>query len=155
MTHYSFMNAQQKTLTRRLPIQFIAYHFHLRILHSGMTAEQVLALPPAKFGLFVGQACEVNRDAALVPYNRDFTISPLLTMTGAMNIGLRDTEDMVSPRPSSFPVAFFAHLTRVDAGVPVRRQPVPRTDPAPAHESQHPSQCHHPTDLQDHAGFRQ
>lgn len=95
-THYSFMNVQEELLDRRLPIQFVAYQIHLRLLHSGMSAEQALGLPPADFARFMGQCLQPTRDAALVPYNPDEELALCFSMTGGLTLGLRGTEDMVS-----------------------------------------------------------
>lgn len=95
-THYSFMNSQEESLTRRLPVQLVVYMIHMRILHSGLTAAQVLALPPEKFGCFMGQCYQVTRDAQFVPYQADEAPALQCSMTGKLTLGLRGTEDMVS-----------------------------------------------------------
>lgn len=89
------MNSQEESLTRRLPIQLVAYHIHLRILHSGLSAEQVLALPEDKFGQFIAECLQITRDAGLVPYQSDETLTFQCTATGELGLGLRGTEDMV------------------------------------------------------------
>jgi hypothetical protein len=100
ITHYSFMNSQEESLSRRLPVQLVAYHIHLRILHSGLTADQVLALPEEKFGQFIAECLQITRDAGLVPYQADETLGLQCTITGGLGLGLRGTEDMVR---TSFP----------------------------------------------------
>lgn len=99
MTHYGLMNSQMQALDRRLPIQVVCYHMYLRMLHSGMSAEQVLALPPAEFGRFIGECCQITRDAALVPYERDTTVGVQISFSNGFGfgLGLCDTEDMVRP----------------------------------------------------------
>lgn len=106
LTHYAFLNSQMESLDRRLPIQLVCYHIYLRLLHSGMSAKQALALPPAEFGRFIGECCQLTRDPCLVPYERDTTISMGITFAGSVGfeLSLRDTEDMVSP-PPPFPCA--------------------------------------------------
>lgn len=89
------MNVQEELLDRRLPIQFIAYHIHVRLLHSGMTAEQALALPKPEFARFLGQCLQPTRDAGFVPYNPDEELALCFSMTGGLALGLRGTEDMV------------------------------------------------------------
>ena len=97
MTHYGFMNAQMEALDRRLPIQFVCYHISLRLLHSGMSAKQVLALPKTEFGRFMGECFQPTRDACLVPYARDTTVGIQITFAKGFGfgLGLHDTEDMV------------------------------------------------------------
>jgi hypothetical protein len=115
MTHYGLMGAQVESLNRRLPLQLVAYHIHLRLLHSGLTAEQVLALPNAEFGLFVGQCCEINRDAGLVPYQRDGALALQISGSGTLTLGLRDTEDMVSLSRLFPQISLLADVVRVPA----------------------------------------
>lgn len=91
------MNSQEESLSRRLPIQLVVYHIHLRILHAGLTADQVLALPDEKFGQFIAECLQITRDAGLVPYQADETLAIQCTVTGGLGIGLRGTEDMVCP----------------------------------------------------------
>lgn len=93
------MNSQMEALDRRLPMQLVCYHIYLRLLHSGMSARQVVGLPPAEFGRFIGECCQVTRDACLVPYERDTTVGVQITFSNGFGfgLGLRDTEDMVSP----------------------------------------------------------
>jgi len=128
ITHYSFMNSQEESLTRRLPIQLVAYHIHLRILHSGLSAEQVLALPEDKFGQFIAECLQITRDAGLVPYQSDETLTFQCTATGELGLGLRGTEDMVF-HIVGFHLCVYERLTRFFVtGTSVWRPSIPGTD---------------------------
>ncbi len=91
------MNVQEELLDRRLPIQFVVYQVHLRILHSGMTAMQVLALPDDQFASFAGKCFQVTCDAGFVPYQGDEALGLAFSVSSGLTLGLRGTEDMVTP----------------------------------------------------------
>lgn len=76
----------------------VAYHMYLKLVHSGETAESVLAMDDAEFGTFVSQGWEITCDPGLVPYQRDaglgVTIGPHL-----FDNTLVSTENIVSFHP--------------------------------------------------------
>ena len=96
-THYALMNSQEESLRRRLPIQVVAYNVYLTLLHSGMTAKEVLSLNQVDFGRFISQAWQVTKDPGLTPYERDFVPGVMVSMTGRVKLGARSTENMVIP----------------------------------------------------------
>jgi hypothetical protein len=91
------MNSQEESLRRRLPIQVVAYNVYLTLLHSGMTAKEVLSLNQVDFGRFISQAWQVTKDPGLTPYERDFVPGVMVSMTGRVKLGARSTENMVIP----------------------------------------------------------
>lgn len=72
--HYAAMHAQEETLQRELPEALVVYHLHLKLVHSGETAESMLKLPDARFGTLFAQALQFTCDPGLVPYQRDGTL---------------------------------------------------------------------------------
>lgn len=89
------MNAQEEALTRRLPLAIVMYHVYLRVLHSGLTPEEVLGLPDTEFGHFVGECLQFTRDPAITPYQRDITDGLGMTFSGKITLMARPTENMV------------------------------------------------------------
>jgi hypothetical protein len=90
------MNTQEEALTRRLPLPIVMYHVYLRVLHSGLTPDEVMKLNDTEFGHFVGECCQITRDAAITPYQRDVTAGFGMTLTGKIKLIARGTENMVS-----------------------------------------------------------
>ena len=123
------MNSQEESLKRPLPIQLVAYHIYLRILHSGMTAEAILKLDDVAFGRFFAQALQITCDAGLVPYQRDFVPGLAVSMTGGLKVQPRGTENMVSPPLLDVSRVAGACLTAcVFAGTAMWSQSVPGKD---------------------------
>lgn len=73
-THYAAMHAQEETLQRELPEALVLYHLHLKLVHSGETAESILGMNDARFGTLFAQALQFTCDPGLVPYQRDGTL---------------------------------------------------------------------------------
>ena len=80
----------------------VVYHMYLKLVHSGETAESVLAMADPEFGTFVSQGWQITCDPGLVPYERDAalgaSIGPHLFDNTLVN-----TENIVSrplPPPS-------------------------------------------------------
>ena len=109
-THYALMNSQEESLRRRLPIQVVAYNVYLTLLHSGMTAKEVLSLNQVDFGRFISQAWQVTKDPGLTPYERDFVPGVMVSMTGRVKLGARSTENMVIPLFMNHLLSLCDHL---------------------------------------------
>jgi hypothetical protein len=90
------MNAQEECLDRQIPIGVAVYHMYLKLVHSGLTAQQVLALDDEPFGQFVGQAFQITCDAGLVPYEKDFIPGLALSFTEGFTLAAMASEDIVS-----------------------------------------------------------
>ena len=90
------MNAQEECLDRLLPEAIVAYHLYLKIVHSGMTARQVLDLPDKEFGQFIGEMFQITCDAGLVPYEKDFVPGLALSFSKGFTLSAVATEDIVS-----------------------------------------------------------
>jgi hypothetical protein len=73
-SHYAAMHAQEETLQRELPEALVLYHLHLKLVHSGETAESMLKLSDACFGTLFAQGLQFTCDPGLVPYQRDGTL---------------------------------------------------------------------------------
>ncbi len=73
-SHYAAMHAQEETLQRELPLALVLYHLHLKLVHSGETAESMLRLDDAGFGTLFAQGLQFTCDPGLVPYQRDGTL---------------------------------------------------------------------------------
>lgn len=97
LTQYAVMNAQEECLDRQIPIAVAVYHVYLKLVHSGMTAEQVLALDDSGFGQFIGQAFQITCDAGLVPYEKDFIPGLALSFVEGFTLAAVASEDIVSP----------------------------------------------------------
>jgi hypothetical protein len=69
---------------------------YLRILHTGMTVEEILKLDDVEFGKFVGQSLQITRDAGLTPYQRDFVPAFCISPLGGLKLTGQPTENMVS-----------------------------------------------------------
>ncbi len=95
------MNSQEEALKRRIPIPLLMCNMALKILHSGMTAKEILELGPVDFGKFIGQACQMTADPCFNPYERDFVPGVMISMTGSIKLGARSTENMVRTPPTS------------------------------------------------------
>jgi len=103
-SHYAIMHAQEESIKRVLPMPVVVYHMYLKLVHSGETAESVLAMADPEFGTFVSQGWQITCDPGLVPYERDAglgaSIGPHLFDNTLVN-----TENIVS-RPSLSPSVF-------------------------------------------------
>lgn len=73
----------------------VTYHMHLKLVHSGETAESVLAMDDADFGTFLSQGFEIACDPGLVPYQRDAVVGVTLGPHMFDNT-LVNTENIVS-----------------------------------------------------------
>jgi len=101
-SHYAIMSAQQECVLRALPIAIVAYHMYLKTIHSGMTAQEVLALSDERFGPFIGQGLQINCDAAVFPYEEDFVPGLSLSFFEGVTVAAIPTENMVSSPFSLF-----------------------------------------------------
>lgn len=102
------MSAQQECVLRPLPIAIVSYHLYLKLVHSGMTAQEALALSDEKYGQFIGQGLQINCDAAVFPYEMDFVPGLSLSFFEGVTIAAVPTENMVSlthPSPCFFLLA--------------------------------------------------
>ncbi len=95
MTHYAIMNEQEECVKRLMPIGVLVYHMYLKTVHSGMTANNVLAMDDERFSQFYGQGLQITCDAALVPYQKDFVPGLALSFTEGFTLAAVGTEDMV------------------------------------------------------------
>lgn len=94
-SHYALMHAQEETIQRHLPMAVVAYHMHLKLVHSGETAESVLAMDDASFGTFLSQGFEIACDPGLLPYQRDAALGVAFGPNLFQN-ALVNTENIVS-----------------------------------------------------------
>jgi hypothetical protein len=76
------MHAQEETLQRELPEALVLYHLHLKLVHSGETAESMLRLDDAQFGTSFAQSLQFTCDPGLVPYQRDGTVRVVMRTVG-------------------------------------------------------------------------
>jgi hypothetical protein len=93
------MHAQEDTIQRIMPIAVVVYHMYLKIVHSGQTAESVLAMDDSEFGGFFPQGLQITCDAGLVPYERDAKLCLTLNFgegSALFKNALADTENLVS-----------------------------------------------------------
>jgi hypothetical protein len=97
-THYAIMDAQEESVRRLAPIPIVLYHLYLKTVHSGMTIEEVLAMPEEPFACFFGEGLEINCDAAIFPYEQDFVPGVGISFFDGLGLTLTavPTEDMVS-----------------------------------------------------------
>jgi hypothetical protein len=93
--HYGILGAMEASVTRKLPVQLALYHVYLKIVHSGMTVQEVLALPDGEFGQFVGEALQFTCDAGLFPYEKDFIPALSLSFSEGLTLAAYGTEDLV------------------------------------------------------------
>lgn len=100
-THHAQMGPQQESIDRFLPAPVVIYHQYLKIVHSGMTMEQVLALPDAKFAQFFAEGLQFTCDAGLFPYERDFFPELAINFTDGLSVTATDTEDLGWPATES------------------------------------------------------
>jgi len=96
-THYTVLGAQQEMISRPAPIPVFLYHQYLRIVHSGKTIQEVLALPDEDFAPFYLQGCPLNCDAGLFPYEKDFVPGLGLTDEEEITLVASGTEDLGWP----------------------------------------------------------
>lgn len=90
------MNHQEECLKRKFPLAIVAHQIYLRLLHSGLTAEEALKLDEFKFSQFIAESCHITRDAHAVSYQGDEIPGLSFTMDGRFGIRCRGTENMVS-----------------------------------------------------------
>lgn len=112
------MNAQEECLDRLLPEAIVVYHLYLKIVHSGMTAQQVLDLPEKEFGQFIGEVFQVTCDAGLVPYEKDFVPGLALSFSKGFTLAAVATEDIVS-LPPCLHCFFLIIMSGVSQGLPL------------------------------------
>ena len=103
-THYASLHFQTDSVTRLLPHQLVLYHMYLKIVHSGLTAEQVLALPDDEKGQLFLEGLLPNCCAGAFPYEQDFIPCISLSLEEGLSIAPLGTEDMVGAR------LFFSRL---------------------------------------------
>jgi hypothetical protein len=94
-SHYALMHAQEETIQRHLPMAVVTFHMHLKLVHSGETAESVLAMDDASFGTFLSQGFEIACDPGLLPYQRDAALGVAFGPNLFQN-ALVNTENIVS-----------------------------------------------------------
>ena len=111
---------------RILPVGVLVYHAYLRIVHSGMSAQEVLGMPDEEFGQFFPQCFQVTCDAALVPYEKDFIPGLALSFTEGFTLAAVGSEDMVQ---KLFSVSYLLGIVSnrfCFAGMPAEHVPVGR-----------------------------
>jgi hypothetical protein len=95
-THYAMMNAQEECVSRPLPVGVVVYHLYLKLVHSGMTMDEVLSMDDEHFGQFLSQGFQINCSAGIFPYEKDFVPGLCLSFFEGLTLGPVPTEDMVS-----------------------------------------------------------
>jgi hypothetical protein len=90
------MNNQEECLNRKFPLAIVAHQIYLRLLHSGLTAEEALKLDDFKFSQFIAESCHITRDAHAVSYQGDEVPGLSFTLDGRFGVRCRGTENMVS-----------------------------------------------------------
>ena len=93
--HYGVLGAMEASVKRELAFQVVLYHVYLKTVHSGMTMQEVLALPDGEFGQFVGEAMQFTCDAGLFPYEKDFIPALTLSFSEGLTLAAYGTEDLV------------------------------------------------------------
>lgn len=96
LTHYALMNIQEECVDRALPLPIVLYHVYLKLVHSGRTIDDVLAMDDAEFGQFLGEAMQITCSAGLFPYEQDFVPGLCLSFFHGITLSTVPTEDMVS-----------------------------------------------------------
>ena len=100
-THYALMNAHEDSIDRKLPIALAAFNAQVLIQQTGMTMDQVMALPDKEFAPLFCQSMVMSRDACMVPYNRDFKPTLGFSLFEGMIITCKSTENMALPCSAS------------------------------------------------------
>lgn len=95
LTHYALMNVQEECVDRALPLPVVLYHIYLKVVHSGMTIRDVLAMNDVEFGQFVGESMQITCSAGLFPYEQDFVPGLCLSLFHGITLGAVPTENMV------------------------------------------------------------
>lgn len=95
VSHYAIMHAQENVLDRTLPIPVFVFHVTLKLTHSGLTAEQALALDDRQFGTFYPQTAQITCDSGLSPYERDYTTGLTVNKARLMELTQVSTENIV------------------------------------------------------------
>lgn len=75
---------------------------YLKVIHSGMTAQEVLALPDENFGKFFPEGLQINCDAGIFPYEKDFVPGLSLSFFEGVTVAAVPTENMVRPSRAYF-----------------------------------------------------
>ena len=104
--HHALMGAQQEMIERLIPVPVLLYNQYLKVVHSGKRISDIMKLPDAEFGQFVGEGLHMTCDAGLFPYGRDTLPGLSVSFSGGLSLTATGTEDLVSAR--SFPVFFRA-----------------------------------------------
>ena len=95
VSHYASLHFQADSITRLLPHQLVLYHMYLKIVHSGMTAKQILELPDEEKGQLFLEGLQVNCCAGIFPYEQDFVPCVALSFDTGVGLVPLGTEDMV------------------------------------------------------------
>jgi hypothetical protein len=82
---------------RQMPLALYAYYTQMTVAHSGMTLQQVLALPEGDKAQFLCQTLTWNNDAGSTPYVGDEDLGLCLSFTEGVQIGLVPTENVSTP----------------------------------------------------------
>lgn len=93
--HYALMNAQEESVTRLIPLPVVLYHLYLKVVHSGMTVDEILSLPEGRRAQFYGESLQITCSAGLFPYEKDFKPGVALSLWHGIGITAVGTEDMV------------------------------------------------------------
>jgi hypothetical protein len=76
---------------------------YLKVVHSGMTVKQILALPDDEKGQLFLEGLQLNCCAGIFPYEQDFVPCIGLSLDEGLGLAPLGTEDMVC----TFPLFFF------------------------------------------------
>ena len=137
-THYAILNAQEESVRRIMPIAIVVYHMYLKVVHSGMTMEEVLSLDDEHLGQFFSGGLQITCDAGLFPYERDFIPNLCLSLFHGIDIAAVGTEDMVRCAPTRLLCPHFVSDGWMLAGLAALAQHVRRQDDSrqAAHQGQ-------------------
>lgn len=99
MTHYGMLSALVDGVDRYLPHAVLAYYLQLVLTHKGLSVDEALALPGAKFASLTGEVLwGVTQTAGGFPYEPDRTLVNALTLDPKKGISvaltLTTTEDI-------------------------------------------------------------
>lgn len=95
--HHAMMGVQQEMIQRLIPVPVLLYNQYLHIVLSGKRIDEIMQLPDAEFGQFVGEGLHMTKDAGLFPYGRDTLPALSVSFSGGLSLTPTGTEDLVSP----------------------------------------------------------
>lgn len=97
MTHYALMDTHEHLVNRKLPVALAMFNMQLMVHQCGDTMQNILALPDEQFAPFFCQSMILSRDAAMVPYNRDFKPALGFSILQGVMFTCKNTENMALP----------------------------------------------------------